>query len=102
MLSKVILTNRFSKDGAQKLYVDLVDGIVKYFRLMNITPQIFFVAVLSSVRILKMSKGDAMLLYETLHDGDTVSQENSLMELRIDLKKEIVLSILKSRTDFVF
>lgn len=48
-----------------------------------------------------MRKGDAMLLYETLNEGDQQSQDSALSELRIELTKEVVLHLLKCRTDFI-
>lgn len=81
--------------------MDLVDGILKNFSLNNVAPEIFFLCVLSTMRIFGMSRGDAMLLYETLQEGDTISQESALNELGIELKREVVVHLLKSRTDFV-
>ncbi|ODN01476.1 RAD50-interacting protein 1 [Orchesella cincta] len=98
----VIYQNRFSKDAVLKLHTDLVDGILKHFYLDHVMPETFFLCVLSTMRILEMNKGDAMLLYETLHDGDTISQESALSELKIEMKREIVVRLLRSRTDLVF
>lgn len=97
----MICSNRFSSGAVIKLHVDLMDGILKNFYLNHVRPEIFFLCVVSTMRIFEMSKGDAILLYETLHEADTISQEAALSELGVEVKKEIVVHLLKSRTDLM-
>jgi len=102
LLEVVIYPNRFSAVAISQLYFDITNGIFPIFSDSGINETLFFGSLCSALTILKLSSGEAMLLYDTLMNGNFEAHELALAELNICICQSETIRILRSRCDLHF
>jgi hypothetical protein len=95
----VILPYQFSPAAIIQISFDFNTGILPVFTEIGIDVKSFFGSVSSSLTILKLSTGEAMLLYDTLMNGNFETHEVALAELNISICQSDVIKILRNRCD---
>jgi hypothetical protein len=98
-MDTVILANRFTQPAINHLYFDVTNGLFPIFSDSGINETLFFGGVCSALTILKLSPGEAILLYETLMNGNFEAHEDALAELNISVRQSEAIKILRSRCD---
>ncbi len=98
-MEMVVFPNQFSRTGGQQLSFDLNIGIYPIFRENGVNEKLFFGSMTSTLKILGISIGEAILLYETLMNGNFEAHEVALAELDISICQSEVIKILRNRCD---
>ena len=103
LMEELIWDNKFTEGSAIQIKYDLLHGLFSIFTDFGMKPTALFKNLSCVLRIWEMSSGDAMLLYETLHDTDVSYEEqaDALLEAQVSsMTLSEVLKLLKTRIEF--
>lgn len=99
LMETLIFRNQFSPAGVSQLNFDFTKGIFPLFIECGVNEKLFFGSIVSALKILRLSTGEAMLLYDTLMNGNFEAHEVALAELGIAICQSEVIKVLRNRCD---
>lgn len=95
----VVFPCRFSRPAVTQFATDLQSAVFPIFADYGLNDTLFFGSTNSALIILQLSTGEAMLLYDTLMNGNFDSHELALAEINVSICQSEAIKILRNRCD---